>query len=91
MNFLKVNLLNIVRHIDDIDDFHNLCRTNKEIFKICKYYSNIICKYFLDIFNVSYTHDRDFIYVMNYVNKEDYIDENGIADYKKIYLLYYNF
>ena len=47
MNFLKVNLLNIVRQIDDIDDFHNLCRTNKEIFKICP--NNCDPFYFKDI------------------------------------------
>ena len=95
MSVLKINLLNIIKQLNSIEDFNNLCQCDKYIFNMCKYYRNTICKHFLYKYNVLYHNVTDFIYIINNTYKDSYIisEKDGYIeyDYKGLYLLYYKY
>ena len=98
MNKLPKELyFDIIKH-SNITEVKNICNQNNQFRNFCKQYKSNISKMLLDRYNVHYNDPTDFVYIMNNVDKNDYIlpesdkykkriNYHGIL---KLYLKFYN-
>ena len=98
MNKLPKELYFDIIKQSDIIEVKNICNQDNQFRNFCKQYKSSISKMLLDRYNVHYNDPTDFVYIMNNVDKNDYIllesdkykkriNYHGIL---KLYLKFYN-